>query len=181
MGKRGPIPKKKMLKVLSGNLPMKKNFIGSPDSMQNFNPPTPPETFTPDELKVWNTTIELLKPLQILENIDGAILGAFCSNYVLWRTAQAEIQAAAKKSRICGLLAAGAGGTAIINPLLTISRRAEQDMVSYAAQMGMTPAARMRIDIEKPKPAENPFLKIKGAQGERMGKPGEAVREIVFD
>jgi phage terminase small subunit len=46
--------------------------------------------------------------------------------------------------------------------LVTISRDAQRDMVFYAAQLGMTPASRIKMlsDVGKVIP-KNPFLHIK--------------------
>src|SRR5690606_29056981 len=40
-------------------------------------------------------------------------------------------------------------GNLIQNPLVGISRRAAADMLRFAAEFGMTPSARSRIDTEK--------------------------------
>lgn len=160
MGKRGPVPKKTFLKVLSGNLSLQKKLMEDGQTQQ-FNPPPVPKNLSAEEKNIWDQTVELLKPLKHLENIDGAILAAYCCSYVRWAAAEKEIQKSSKKSAIFGLLATGANGGAVINPLVNISRRAQADMVTYAAQLGMTPAARLRIQMVKDEPKENPFQKLK--------------------
>jgi phage terminase small subunit len=53
---------------------------------------------------------------------------------------------AAKDPVTSGLLIKSQGnGDAIQNPLLGIARRAANDMVRYAGEFGMSPAARARI------------------------------------
>jgi P27 family predicted phage terminase small subunit len=44
-----------------------------------------------------------------------------------------------------GLVVRGAMGGAVENPLLYISRKAAADMMKYAAEFGLTPAARSRV------------------------------------
>lgn len=159
MGKRGPVPKKNFLKAMSGNLPMTKDNMA--DTMINiFTPPDAPEHLSPEEKMIWDRTLELLRPLKHLEVIDGAILGAYCCSYVRWCDAEKELRKAANKQKK-GLVTIGANGTWVTNPLVNISRRAQADMVTFAAQLGMTPAARLRVVIQKPSKEENPFENIK--------------------
>lgn len=180
MGKRGPLPKPKHLKVLSGKLP-----IGAPGvslEHEEFEAPDPPEDFDGDHLKVWNKTIELLKAARILKSVDTAVLGAYCCSYVRWRTAEDEIRKASKKSKLRGLLAEGASGTMIVNPLVSISRHEKNDMVAYAVQLGMTPSARMKMNSamgEEVNKKVNAFVKLKKVSDERMGHKGKELREVI--
>jgi P27 family predicted phage terminase small subunit len=175
MGKEGPIPKKKALKVLSGKLPLKKEHLQELH-VEDFAPPELPEYLTPDEKEVWLRTVELLRPLRILEKIDGAVLCAYCCSYVRWQKAEKEIRKESSKSAKAGLVSLGANGGYVINPLVNISRRCQADMVAYAAQLGMTPAARMRVQMDKPKPADNPFERLKNEK--RMGTDSKKLCQI---
>lgn len=153
MGRRGPLPKDKSLKVLSGKAPITKENLAH---LTDFTPPACPRDFTPTERKFWKETVAQLEPLRVLEQIDLGVLAAYCGSYVRWREAEKQL----KKAR--SLVAVGAGGGLMIHPLVTLCQRERKDMVAYATQLGMTPAARMRVQVVPEKPAANPFDKLKG-------------------
>ncbi len=131
---------------------------------REFTPPERPAHFNKTECEVWDKTVEILRlSMAPLREIDGAVLGAYVSTFVRWQVAEREIQKASVgclKRGLCSL--DSSGKPRAISPLVTISRDAQRDMVYYAAQLGMTPASRIRIisgamgAIEK-----NPFAKLK--------------------
>lgn len=172
MGARGPIPKDSSLKVLSGKLPVtKENLNGGNDAhVIEFEPPEPPSSLTPDQAEVWNKTIEMLKPLRYLEKIDVAVLGAYCCSYCMWRDAQRTLDDMREGNVKYYMIATGATGALVAHPLIQIIRQAQQDMVAYAKEMGMTPSVRMRMTTPEPPPSANPFAKLKSKTNERMGK-----------
>jgi P27 family predicted phage terminase small subunit len=159
MGKRGPIPKTQALKALSGQIPLKRDVFHS--LVSDIKTPSYPKHFNKDEKKVWKTTLDLLKGARILEEKDEAILAAYCYSVVKWRKAEQEIRRLEKISSLDMFLSEGATGTKIANPLLTISRRFAADMVTYAAQLGMTPSARLRVQIADAPKKSNPFRNLK--------------------
>ena len=159
MGKRGPIPKTQALKALSGQIPLEKDVFR--DFINDVKVPTHPKHFNKDEKRVWKITIDLLKDARIIEEKDQAILAAYCYSVVKWRKAEEEIRKLEKVSSLDMFLSEGATGTMIANPLLTISRRFAADMVTYASQLGMTPAARLRVQIADAPKKSNPFRKLK--------------------
>jgi len=114
--------------------------------------PEMPEHFDDDHRRVWIKTTTLLKKWGMLKEIDGAVVEAYCTSYLLWVSSDKEIKKLTdaaikdKKSKIHGLLIRGATSTLIVNPLITISNKARADTIYYAAQLGMTPAARLRIE-----------------------------------
>ncbi len=159
MGKRGPLPKNHALKVLSGTVPMTKELIQEINAPFDF--PTAPEHFNTRERRAWVDTINLLKPLKLLSRVDVAIMGAYCCAFVRWQDAEKEIQN--MQSIKTGLCTTTKTGKIIgINPLITISRAAQQDMVAYAVQLGMSPSARLKMVVSVGKIIEdNPFSKLK--------------------
>jgi P27 family predicted phage terminase small subunit len=159
MGKRGPLPKNHYSKVLSGTEPITKEFteiVNSPTYI-----PAMPDHFIEKERKAWSETINLLKPLRIINPSDKAIIGAYCCAFIRWQDAENEIhKAKTVKEGYCTIN--GKGKITGISPFIRISREAQQDMVYYAAQLGMTPTSRIKIascvgDAIK----KNPFLKLK--------------------
>ncbi len=167
MGKRGPLPKSHALKMLSGTVPL------TGDALETFNepfdPPKIPEHFTKDEQKIWNETIKLLELKKMVENIDHGVLAAYCCSYVKWQNAELAIQLQ-KANTFQGLVTVDKKGMVKgVNPLFIVSRKAMEDMVNYAGQLGMTPAARIRIKVISKDDKKNPFLEIK-ASGHRSMK-----------
>jgi P27 family predicted phage terminase small subunit len=149
--------KSKVLQVLHGTAPLDAEVIE--ELNEEFIPPEMPEHFTEEEASAWNTTINLLRPMMSLKKIDIAVLGAYCSAFVRWQTAEKEIYN--NKDPRGGLCVHGEGGLKV-NPLVTISRDAQRDMVFYAAQLGMTPASRVKMASGVGKIIEkNPFVKLK--------------------
>src|SRR5574343_604910 len=163
MGKRGPLPKNKALQVLHGTAPLTTEIFG--ELKEEFIPPPMPGHFSEREIEAWNKTIELLRPGMALRKIDGAVLGAYCSAFVRWQDAEKQIQKARSiKDGLCILDKKGKPRS--ISPLIIISRDAQRDMVFYAAQLGMTPASRIKMVSGASKIIEkNPFVKIKAMKG----------------
>ena len=160
MGKRGPVPKNKALKVLSGKLPLTKENIQPLNQNVGFSFPEMPIHLSEREKEVWDNTIELLKPAKLLEKIDVAILAAYCSSYVRWMLCEEEINKLLKVTTRYALISEGAAGGDIVNPMVNISRRERADTIAFAAQLGMTPASRIRAQLVEKQP-ENPFANLK--------------------
>jgi len=77
MGKRGPFPKSKALQVLHGSKPLTAENIK--ELNETILPPEMPNHFNEREVEAWEKTIELLQSSRTLKEIDGAVLGAYCS------------------------------------------------------------------------------------------------------
>ncbi len=159
MGKRGPLPKNHALKVLSGKEPLTKKTLEILN--EEITDPLPPKHLSKREKEIWDMTLKLLRPLRIMKEVDSAVIGAYCSSYAKLESAEKEIQTS--DSNLAGLCVLNDDGNPRgINPLVLISRDAHKDMVFYAAQLGMTPAARMKMVSGVAKVVEkNPFIKIK--------------------
>jgi P27 family predicted phage terminase small subunit len=159
MGRRGPMKKSMALKVLNGSEPLTKEKVE--DLQEQFIPPEIPKHFNKREIETWNKTIELLRFNLTLRKVDGSVLGAYCSAFVRWQDTEKEIQKSKSiKDGLCIL--DDNGKPKSINPLVIISRDAQRDMVFYAAQLGMTPASRIKMVAGVSKIIEqNPFIKIK--------------------
>jgi P27 family predicted phage terminase small subunit len=177
MGKRGPLPKKAGLKVQSGKLPMNKAALT--ELLSQYEPPECPEHLTDDERTVWNTTVELLRPTRGLDPKDQAILAAYCNSYVQWVKAEKDIQKIAKDNQISGLVMKSINGL-MINPLVTISRRAKADTIFYASQLGMTPTSRGRVNMNTGNLVrQNPFRMLKAENEKELDANSKGLRQII--
>lgn len=157
----GRTPKKKSHRVLSGKLPIRKEFLQDPRPKTNL-PASPddnelvipemPDHFDAEHKRVWTRTTSLLKKWGMIKEIDAAVVEAYCTSYLLWTSTDKEIQSLlqaakkGKKSKRSVYLTIGSTGSLMANPLIAISNKAKADTIYYAAQLGMTPAARLRIE-----------------------------------
>ena len=106
----------------------------------------------------WRVAGELHR-LGLLTVLDVMPLAAYCESYKNWRRAVETMHAMAAPDT-SGLLVKRADGNPAPNPLIGIARKAAADMVRYAAEFGMSPAARARISAGvgyEPPPGGNKF------------------------
>jgi P27 family predicted phage terminase small subunit len=133
-----PIPT--YLKLLRGN-PGKRPIRSEPEPAIADDVPDPPvflSGYARDEW--WRVAPELYR-LKLLTLIDIAAFAAYCQAFARWRSAEEVLAEMAKHDpETHGLL----GGTGQ-NPLVRIAANAAADMVRYAGEFGMSPAARTRI------------------------------------
>jgi P27 family predicted phage terminase small subunit len=99
-----------------------------------------------------------------MTEIDRAALAAYCQAYGRWAQAERALARMAEKDALnSGLIIRTKNDNAIQNPLVGIANTAKRAVVKYAAEFGMTPSARTRVnanpDDEKP---ENPAAKYFG-------------------
>jgi P27 family predicted phage terminase small subunit len=146
------MPKSKALQMLHGTMPLKAEVVD--ELKEEFTPPEKPKHFEKKESEAWDKTVELLRPMMTLRKVDIAVLGAYCSAFVRWQKAEEELSGK-------NLCVNGMEGPKV-NPLVTISRDAQRDMVFYAAQLGMTPASRIKMATGATRVIEkNPWVKLK--------------------
>jgi P27 family predicted phage terminase small subunit len=134
------------LKLLRGN-PSKEAL--NKNEPQPAIPPATPDA--PDCLKgyaadEWYRVAEELYRLRLLTRVDINPLAAYCQAYAIWRTAVETLATMADRDAVThGLLVRTNAGAAMQNPLVLTARQAANDMVRFAAEFGLTPAARSRI------------------------------------
>jgi P27 family predicted phage terminase small subunit len=158
MATRGRKPTPTHLKLVRGN-PGKRKL---PDPAKEIRPPldepTPPAHLS-DEAKVeWGRIVSLLFQLKLMTQIDRASLAAYCQAYGRWVQAERALTSMAEKDMLTrGLMIKTTGGNLIQNPLVGTANKAMADMVRYAAEFGMTPSARTRLQNPGAGSNENPF------------------------
>jgi P27 family predicted phage terminase small subunit len=160
---RGRKPTPTHLKLVRGNpgkraLPKKGEEL--PVVIEEVSPPP----FLSDDAKVeWGRMMQALVALKLVSSLDRSAFAAYCQAYGRW--AQAERALAAMRERdphSAGLLVKTTGDNIVQNPLVGIANKAMSDMVRYAAEFGMTPSARVRLNGSGGGGAqENPFNAFK--------------------
>jgi P27 family predicted phage terminase small subunit len=112
--------------------------------------PDPPPHLDDEAKAEWGRVSGQLYALGCLAEIDRAALAAYAQAYSRWLRAERAIAEMAKRDELTrGLMIKTANGNAIMNPLVGVANKAMADMVRYAAEFGMTPSARSRIDADK--------------------------------
>ena len=105
----------------------------------------PPDWLSPHARAEWLRVAPQLHVLRPLSVLDIGPLAAYCEAYASWRDAvEALARLAERDETTRGLLIKSAEGPKA-NPLTKIASRAAEDMVSFAAQFGMSPIAGARI------------------------------------
>lgn len=151
----GRKPRPTHLKVITGN-PGKRPLPKAEAKVVPALPSPPPHLS--DEAKVeWGRVSEDLFKVGLLSGVDRAALAAYCQAYARWVQAERAIAEMAKRDQLTGgLMIKTTNGNAIQNPLVGTANKAAADMVRFAAEFGMTPSARSRINAEPPAGEQDP-------------------------
>lgn len=136
----GPAPKPTALKRLAGN-PGKRPLNGDEPV---FEPevPSAPRHLNAVAQREWRRVARGLADAGVLTKMDRATLAAYCANYARW--AEAE-----NKLRTDGMVDKTPNGMAVQGVWLQISNKAQVLMLKFAQELGLTPAARTRVRVEK--------------------------------
>jgi P27 family predicted phage terminase small subunit len=141
----GPPPTPTHLKLLRGN-PGQRRIRPEPEPAPLPEPPLPPDFLQGYACDEWHRLAPELFALKLLTSWDVQPLAAYCTAYRRWREAEEVLAEMAKSDALTsGLLIKRINGDAAQNPLVKIARHAAADMVRYAGEFGMSPAARARI------------------------------------
>jgi P27 family predicted phage terminase small subunit len=141
----GPPPTPNVVKLLRGN-PGKRRVGAEPEPQIPESVPEPPPFLTGYAADEWWRTAPELHRLRLLTIVDVMPFAAYFIAYAHRRTAEETLAEMAKRDQATsGLLVKRTDGNAGQNPLVSISRKAAGDMVRYASEFGLSPAARARI------------------------------------
>lgn len=146
---RGVRPKPTYLKLVAGTA--RKGRINKAEARVTPHLPMPPAHLS-DYAKVeWGRVAQDLYEVGLLSKVDRAILAAYCTAYGRWQAAEeALLQVAAQDQVFAGLLTRTKQGNLIQSPLVGVANKAMADMIKYAIDLGMTPAARSRVQAKPP-------------------------------
>lgn len=134
------------LKLLRGNPGKQRLPANEPQPAQAVDVPEPPPFITGYAADEWWTVGTELHRLGLLTKVDCAPLAAYCYAYGQWRMAAESLARMAANDPIMnGQIIKTKYGDAAQNPLVSIARKHASDMVRFAAEFGLTPAARTHI------------------------------------
>lgn len=147
---RGRKPKPSKVKKLAGN-PGKRKLKAAPAPVSVV--PDCPGELNEDGREEWDRITRELLPLGLITRIDRAALALYCAAWSTWCEATNEI-------RKNGLCVKSPNGYLIQNPYLAIANAAAKEMRGLLSELGLSPAARERLTIEKPGESQSEFDKF---------------------
>lgn len=156
---RGRKPTPTQLKVVKGTF--RKDRAPAAEPQVPASMPTPPPHLSEPARGEWARVCRELYNLGVMTELDRAALGAYCQAYGRWVQAEEALaRFAARDPATHGIMMKTTAGNAIQNPLVGAANKAMSDMVRFAAEFGLTPAGRARVnggDGKKVNPAASYF------------------------
>lgn len=138
MGRRGPVPKPTALKILHGeNRPSHLNLN---EPVPRAAPPVCPDDVTLEVRAVWERVVSELDAMNLARAADTDALRCYCEAVVTHRRASELVGKSA-------LLLRGQKGNLVRNPIIAIQRDAAILVRTFAAEFGLTPSSRSRIEV----------------------------------
>lgn len=144
---RGRKPKPTHLRLVGGNAG--KRPLNLREATPPIGVPTVPDFLNASARKEWARVARELGNIGLLSTIDRGALAAYCQAYGVWVEAERGIKRLADGGdKYGGLLTRTSNGNVIQNPLVGIANKARSDTVRFAAEFGMTPSARSRVQAD---------------------------------
>ena len=141
MGRKATPTKLKLLKGNPGKRRINEDEPKPPSTI-----PKAPKHLCKDAKKEWKRVCKTLHTIGVLTEVDRAVLAAYCTAYALWERSWRAINEMSASGKLgAGLMIKTTNGNMIQNPLVGTANKAAGDMVRFASELGMTPAARTKI------------------------------------
>lgn len=165
------------LKVLEGNPGQRRLPQNEPTPEPGL--PDPPDILNDIARKEWVERGAILANMSVLSQADLAIFAAYCQawgDYIEAREGINLLRAQYPKEEAYRALVLECPSGAIKkNPLLDAANHAARDMVRYAGDLGMTPAARARLAVLPPDKRQESKLKtLMYAEKKKAGTNGRS-------
>lgn len=156
MAKRGRKPKPTAAKIRAGN--PGRRALNQNEPKPKLRAPPCPRHLDKVARAEWRRVCRELLELGILTSIDRSVLIAYCESWSLYVAAHAKV---AEEGSV---LISEKTGAPYQSPYLSQMTAAMKAMVGYAVELGMTPSARSRVQVQPPKKANDKkrFFKIAG-------------------
>jgi P27 family predicted phage terminase small subunit len=137
-----PGPKKEptALKIIKGNPGKQK--LPDKEPIPKSRAPKCPDWLIPEGKGEWTRIIPELDSLGLATNLDLGVLAGYCQSYARWKEAEDELRET--------YIVMGDKGYMNIHPLVTVSHKYQDKMLKYAAELGLSPSARTKIEVERP-------------------------------
>jgi P27 family predicted phage terminase small subunit len=155
VGARGPRPQPTRLKVLSGNPGKRRLPKAEP---QPVGPAEPPGFVTGAALEEWHRVVGAMPP-GLFTAADTPTLAVYCLAWVQYRAALALV---ARE----GTIVPGSMGQQAPHPAVAISVKQAELILRTADRLGMSPAARARLEVQDQPPPAGKFDGLIGRRGD---------------
>ena len=115
----------------------------------------------------WASIAPALYGMGVLTDMDQKALAGYCQAVARWRQAEELLSQAATddKDKLGAMVATTDAGNKVQSVLLTVANGAMRDMLRFAAEFGMTPSARARIEGKRGAGPDAPRSKYFGKRG----------------
>ena len=145
MGARGPRPMPAHLRLVTGNAG--KRPIEATDEPQfTSEPPECPAVLDDVARAEWERIVPELLNAGLITKVDMAALALYCKAYSRWQQAEYKIKLLeVDDDDGMGLVTSGANGYKMLTQWLIISNKAQEQLLKYLAEFGMSPSARARV------------------------------------
>lgn len=134
----GRRPKPTALKILAGN--PGKRTLNRREPPADTGLPSCPAHVQNEARREWRRISRHLANIGLLTKIDRAALAAYCVAYGRWSDAEMQV------TRL-GAVVKTVNGNLIQNPYLAVANRSMEQMARLAAEFGMTPSSRSRVQV----------------------------------
>jgi P27 family predicted phage terminase small subunit len=135
---RGRKPKPSHLRLVQGNAGHRP--INQKEPKPKGDLTKPPEWLSDDQKQIWNDVIADA-PKGLLKKLDGSVL-------TVWVVACSIHRRMAEKVNAGLVLAHTPAGMPVVGPYMSILNRQSAIMVKAASELGFSPSARTRIQVE---------------------------------
>jgi len=140
-----------------------------PEGDEDDAPPPADMPLCPDFLhryakEEWAAIAPALYSIGVLTDMDQHALAGYCQAVARWRKAEELLSKAAQVEgeTAGGMVATTDAGNKVQSVLFTVANGAMRDMLRFAAEFGMTPSARARIEGKRGAVPDTPRSKYFG-------------------
>ncbi len=158
MTARGRKPTPTHLKLVTGNpgrRPLNKAEAKAPPARTM----KVPAHLGADAIAEWDRIAADLIRSGLITALDTSALAAYCGAVGRWVQAERILFKAAEADPMFeGLVIRTTSGNVVMNPLVGIRNKAQADVLKAAAELGITPSARSRVQAQAPEEEDDPFF-----------------------
>lgn len=149
---RGRPPKPTELKLLQGN-PGHRQIDAADEPQPRAGIPIPPPHLNKEARLQWFRWCDELKHMRVITMAERETLAIMCDTWARYLKAEAAIENH-------GLLIKSPKGYPIQNPALSIRNQAAKELLRFAIEFGLTPAARTRVKTVDPSQYNLPGINV---------------------
>ncbi len=144
--KPGPPKTPTALKLVRGVSP---NRLPKNEPKPTSAAPAAPGHLGAEAQAEWQRIVGRLAELGLMSDLDVGALAAYCDSFGDWTVARRAFSLIQERFKVTGgFVIRTTNGNVMQHPLVGTIRCARADMVRFAAEFGMTPAARAGMDVD---------------------------------